>query len=281
MGAEGRWVAGVMCGVLALLSVGWSTNGYFFDPETLRVGRGETFEWHLMMVNEVELCGYGFAVDAPVSGATLFAPETLLFDWTGSAADIGGLGVQIGPEYSPEQDWFGGAAAGTVCPPGVEPGTYVAVRIYGTISETAGYGTYQFWGPHGENPCDFTDGPGNTFDVPVDTGWIEIAKLFVRGDADASTDVLMADAVFTLKHLYVPGSPDPSCMDAADTNDDGQVLMNDVIYTLEYLYVPGAPTPPPPGPSVCGADPTMDGLDCADHPCMEIGLDEEESRPKK
>jgi hypothetical protein len=100
----------------------------------------------------------------------------------------------------------------------------------------------------------------------VETGGPSV--IFLRSDADADMDVEMSDAIFTLKHLYVPGSPEPPCMDGADSDDGGAVEMSDAIYTLKYLYVPGSPAPPAPGPNECGADPTEDDLDCVDHPCM-------------
>ncbi len=91
---------------------------------------------------------------------------------------------------------------------------------------------------------------------------------FIRGDGDADMDVEMSDAIFTLKALYVPGAPQPSCMDASDSDDNGAMEMSDAIYTLKYLYVPGSPPPPAPGPDTCGYDPTEDGLDCVSHPCL-------------
>jgi hypothetical protein len=57
-------------------------------------------------------------------------------------------------------------------------------------------------------------------------------------------------------------------MDASDSDDGGDVEMADAIYTLKYLYVPGEPPPPDPGPVNCGSDPTDDGLDCSNHPCQ-------------
>jgi hypothetical protein len=90
---------------------------------------------------------------------------------------------------------------------------------------------------------------------------------FIRGDANADMGILMDDAIFTLKALYVPGAPQPSCMDAGDTDDNGTMEMSDAIYTLKHLYVPGSPAPLPPFPG-CGVDPTDDQLDCVDHPCM-------------
>ncbi len=91
---------------------------------------------------------------------------------------------------------------------------------------------------------------------------------FIRADANADMNVEMADAVYTLRYLYVPGSvPAPPCMDAADANDDGGIFMSDAIYTLKHLNVPGSPAPPAPFPD-CGSDPTPDQYECGDHPCM-------------
>ncbi len=89
---------------------------------------------------------------------------------------------------------------------------------------------------------------------------------FIRADANANSTIAMSDAVFTLRYIYVPGSPDPSCMDAADANDEGSITMEDAVFTLRYLYIPHSPSPPPPHPD-CGVDPTTDGLGCGSHPC--------------
>lgn len=89
---------------------------------------------------------------------------------------------------------------------------------------------------------------------------------FIRADANNDTTITMGDAIYTLKYLYVPGSPDPSCMKTADSDDSGEVAMSDAIYTLKHLYVPGSPPPPAPFPG-CGMDGTPDGLDCLDHLC--------------
>jgi hypothetical protein len=95
---------------------------------------------------------------------------------------------------------------------------------------------------------------------------VVFTKSFIRGDAGANMDLEMSDAVLTLRYLYVPESPVPTCIDAADSDDSGEVEMADAIYVLKHLYVPGAPPPPAPFPS-CGADPTHDLLGCDLHPC--------------
>ncbi len=86
-----------------------------------------------------------------------------------------------------------------------------------------------------------------------------------RGDANSDGDVNIADAVYTLEHLFARG-PRPMCRDAADTNDDGAVDIGDAIYTLQNLFANG-PAIPPPYPD-CGLDPTVDNLGCVEYaPC--------------
>ena len=65
-----------------------------------------------------------------------------------------------------------------------------------------------------------------------------------------------------------PGGPNIlECVDAADTNDDGSVHIADAIFLLSVLFPGpgGAMTLPDPN-GVCGGDPTMDGIDCANYP---------------
>ncbi|MFN0059634.1 MAG: dockerin type I repeat-containing protein [Planctomycetota bacterium] len=89
---------------------------------------------------------------------------------------------------------------------------------------------------------------------------------FRRGDANRDSAFNIADCVFILSALFVPGSPSPSCADAADLNDDGLVNIADAVFGLSSLFVPGSPPPSAPGPATCGADPTADAIGCA-APC--------------
>lgn len=82
---------------------------------------------------------------------------------------------------------------------------------------------------------------------------------FIRGDANATGRVDMADAVFTIDFLF-RGSAVPQCHDAADSNDDGRIDVSDPIQTLGYLFLGSSP-PAAPFPK-CGLDPTKDGLAC-------------------
>jgi hypothetical protein len=173
------------------------------------------------------------------------------------------------PSYHPDEDYFGGAWTTIICPPGLAPGTHLATTIYGSISDSADLGIYAFSGCHEGGYCDFTDGTGTTFSVPVATGRMEISwHSFIRGDVDRSGNLRMPDVYFILKHLYVPGSPEPTCMDAADIDDNGTVNIPDVMYAMKWLYVPSMPAPPPPFPD-CGIDPTPDELRCGSYSLCE------------
>jgi hypothetical protein len=82
---------------------------------------------------------------------------------------------------------------------------------------------------------------------------------FVRGDSNEDGLVNIADASFTLNHLFL-GGPPPSCRDRMDSNDDGILNITDGIYQLNALFTGGQPIRPPyPEP---GPDPTDDGIPC-------------------
>ncbi len=81
--------------------------------------------------------------------------------------------------------------------------------------------------------------------------------VFLRGDANNSHSVEIADAVYVLAFLFAKG-PDPYCMDAADFDDNQNVNIGDAIGVLSYLFrktfPPAFPFPTP------GLDPSKDAL---------------------
>ncbi|MFN0059929.1 MAG: hypothetical protein ACKVX7_15840 [Planctomycetota bacterium] len=82
---------------------------------------------------------------------------------------------------------------------------------------------------------------------------------FVRGECNGSLSI--SSAVFLLVYLLAGGAT-PTCLDACDSNDDGNLNLADPLYSLMYMFVPGSPPPVSPFPS-CGLDPSPDGLECA------------------
>jgi hypothetical protein len=82
---------------------------------------------------------------------------------------------------------------------------------------------------------------------------------FLRGDANASNVIDIADVVFTLSYLFAQGTP-PSCLDAGDANDSGAIDIADAIALLSHLFAHTGPLNPPFG--ACGPDPTEDSLAC-------------------
>jgi hypothetical protein len=89
---------------------------------------------------------------------------------------------------------------------------------------------------------------------------IEIVEgpAFRRGDVDTDGIVAITDPIATLGFLFL-GSEAPDCLDAADSDDDGTLTITDAVVVLSYLFL-GSDRPAPPGPDVCGRDPTEDSL---------------------
>lgn len=83
---------------------------------------------------------------------------------------------------------------------------------------------------------------------------------FIRGDANESGSVDLADAISLLFHLF-GGAAGPRCEDAADANDDGSLGLEDSIFILQFLFRGEAPLPTP-FPER-GFDSTPDELFCA------------------
>ena len=90
----------------------------------------------------------------------------------------------------------------------------------------------------------------------LEDGLVEIVAgpAFIRGDANGSMTVDLADAIYILGFLF-SGGPAPVCFDSGDFNDDGSNDISDAIYALDYLFTEGA-APPHPFPG-CGLDSTV------------------------
>ena len=98
-----------------------------------------------------------------------------------------------------------------------------------------------------------TPGLPNTPDAELPS-----CPLFKRGDATSDCGVDLSDAVRILNWLFL-GFAAPTCIDAADADDNGQIELTDAIRILNWLFTGGA-EPANPGPRTAGTDPTEDGL---------------------
>jgi hypothetical protein len=88
---------------------------------------------------------------------------------------------------------------------------------------------------------------------------------FRRGDADGDGRVALNDPVVLLGSLFL-GQGDVPCPDGADFDDIDGVQLNDAVLALTFLFR-GVDLSAPPGPHVCGPDPTPDALE----PCTTTG----------
>jgi len=88
---------------------------------------------------------------------------------------------------------------------------------------------------------------------------IKSAEKFIRGDVDGNRVINIVDPITALNYLFRRG-PELSCLDAADSNDDGRININDGVYTLNYLFRRG-PRPSEPFLNE-GYDLTRDNLRC-------------------
>ena len=84
---------------------------------------------------------------------------------------------------------------------------------------------------------------------------------FVRGDTNQDGSYNIADMVFGLNALFLPGGVTPQCIESCDLNDDGSFNIADMVFGLTSLFVPGSPSPAAPYPG-CGPDPLGGTLDC-------------------
>jgi hypothetical protein len=82
---------------------------------------------------------------------------------------------------------------------------------------------------------------------------------FLRGDANGSGDVNIADVVAIAMHLF-QGAAGPACSDAADADDDGVLDLADVVTLAAALFGGGSQIADP--FPACGADWTADSLLC-------------------
>jgi len=171
-----------------------------------------------------------------------------------SNRELSQAGVAFGSE-------FAGASMVPTC---VQPIFVIVFRVRGVFDES----TVEVLGDWVFPPSP----PGRTV-ILVASEWIAphvvdgVLRLrpFQRGDTDEDGVLSVADAIRTLRDLFLAdqaGGVD--CADRADANDDGRVNVSDAVYLLRHLFA-GGPRPPAPF-SESGLDETADRLDCRPEP---------------
>ncbi|MBT6784783.1 MAG: hypothetical protein HOA95_08230 [Planctomycetes bacterium] len=83
---------------------------------------------------------------------------------------------------------------------------------------------------------------------------------FRRGLCNGDGTFDIGDVIFLLGYLF-SNAEAPGCHDSCDSNDDGDLNIGDGISMLGSLFS-GTTPPAPPGPELCGEDPTDDALGC-------------------
>ena len=83
---------------------------------------------------------------------------------------------------------------------------------------------------------------------------------FIRGDSQGDYHVQIGDSVLILNWLF-QGTPEPTCVAAADASADGRVDISDPIWILVWLFMGGAP-PPEPGECEISENPGDITLGC-------------------
>lgn len=86
---------------------------------------------------------------------------------------------------------------------------------------------------------------------------------FMRGDVDNNGKLSQNDSIYILNFLNLGGKR-PTCLDAADVNDDGFITEADAKYLQGYLFLGTHQELPTPYKTI-GDDPTPDTLDCASY----------------
>lgn len=260
-------VAGLSCPVLA----GGNMYAMTVVSSSATVGPGGTFSMDVDLssdASDVEIQGwsYGLCHDA-CSFATLDSVDSADTNTVngGNAADFDNLnlfacGFTQGVVIS-----FPGLnvlAAGTTIT--MATGNYTATCTEGNTA------TFSLCDTLGSPPTvTVVVSGGNSFTPTTSDASIECfvppVSAFVRGDSNDSGDVNVADVIWLLYEMFIPGSPTTDCAAADDSNSDGSVDTADAVYTANYLFL-GGPAPGTPHPD-CGLADGQEPDDCGEGFC--------------
>lgn len=98
---------------------------------------------------------------------------------------------------------------------------------------------------------------------------------FHRGDVDSDGRLAVTDGVQLFNFLFL-GEAEPTCLEAANSNNDASVDITDGVFLLNFLFQNYFPAPAPPGSPAepCGLDPEPPGsvgdLGCGSYPPCDV-----------
>ncbi len=265
------------CFVVASLSLGFCSvvdagELFTYRMTSARAGQGSSVDLHVFLDYKFEtdrIIAWSLGVCHDNSLLTINTVE----NGTTTQALNDGAGPDIYfPNVYPEGPTGPGWTVGVVTssigfehlPPGVEYDLHIAnYTVIGEVGRQTSVCPCNEQIGEPVTPLYVIDGDF-PFPAAAECGGVNIlAPQFIRGDCNGEVYHNLADAIYTLSFLFRFGSSGP-CLDACDTNDDGQVDLADVVRTLHYLFLDG---PPPSGPyPECSDDLTLDGLSCNQPP---------------
>ena len=94
----------------------------------------------------------------------------------------------------------------------------------------------------------------------VTTAFKEVPPVSTRGPEEVLPQLILMATVDRAAKALTWALTKPSCLDTADTNDDGTIDVADAVTVLSHLFAGSGPLPAP--FNECGIDPTADDLDC-------------------
>lgn len=173
--------------------------------------------------------------------------DTLVLDWTAGEPDAGSANFLDRQSYSRRLTSSGnGQVQDEVFPPGQ---TTLSLDL-GKATESLQVGSMvQMVSGEDEFQYVTTWDTASVFKLRMSAGIA--GKELVRGDANSDGLINISDPSFILVFLFKGGSA-PTCMDAADVDDNEVINITDAVNVFRYLFLAG---PPPPEPfSECGRD---------------------------
>jgi len=193
----------------------------------------------------------GFRVYSP-DGATwqpiVLEPQSL--DWEYRFPLCAGLCISYHSVNGSGADTVGVGAGGTfgtgIVPPFDTLVWWIETQVYSADTGKHLCVDSSFFPPGGPW-CWATMPGGNVFPNWSGPHCFEIAACCnhdgIRGDADYSGSINVADAVLLVDYIFFGGSP-PPCLEEGDVDGDGSINIADAVHLVQYIFF-GGPAPAP------------------------------------